>query len=214
MRENKELFRYDERDSGDIEALLADLLSGKRNLGDVLQTSTSRTSTLRQHVSSDQVGTLEDEMPDVIHKTGSLENRNKYEAAPPIMRPEISSQMKILTVGAKHEILNDCQLFLGLSDRLFRTESEFFKWPHTTKLLWGVHRVIYIFTEASGELSLYYDIELKEPLDIRATGGRMFPTTTIFTKNRIYVPIPDELEPIFQITEGVKEFFVRFDTIL
>ena len=41
----------------------------------------------------------------------------------------------------------------------------------------------------------------------------MFPTTTIITKDRIYIPVPKELEPAFHITEGAKEFYVRFDTI-
>ena len=41
----------------------------------------------------------------------------------------------------------------------------------------------------------------------------MFPTTTIVTKNRIFVPVPGELQPAFQISNGSKEFFVRFDTI-
>ena len=41
----------------------------------------------------------------------------------------------------------------------------------------------------------------------------MFPTTTIITKDRIYVPVPKVLEPAFQIVGGAKEFYVRFDTI-
>ena len=88
-----------------------------------------------------------------------------------------------------------------------------FRWPHTTKLIWGAHRVIYIFTDATGELSLYYDIELKEPLETEQTGGAMFPTTTIVTKNRIYVPVPKSLAPAFEISDRPKEFYVRFDTI-
>jgi molecular chaperone HtpG len=44
-------------------------------------------------------------------------------------------------------------------------------------------------------------------------GGAMFPTTTIVTRDRIYVPVPKVLEPAFQITESAKEFFVRFDSI-
>lgn len=66
---------------------------------------------------------------------------------------------------------------------------------------------------ATGALSLYYDIELKTPLDSEQTGGSMFPTTTIVTKNRIFVPVPKELEAAFQIPAGEKEFYVRFDTI-
>src|SRR5204863_5962442 len=109
-----------------------------------------------------------------------------------------------------HQKLNNFQMFLALSDRAVRTEAEFFKWPHTTKLIWGARRIIYIFTDATGGLSLYYDIELKEPLKTSTTGGAMFPTTTIITKDRIYVPVPKVLEPAFQIVSGAKEFYVRF----
>jgi molecular chaperone HtpG len=41
----------------------------------------------------------------------------------------------------------------------------------------------------------------------------MFPTTTLVTKNRIYVPVPAALEPAFRITSGTKEFYVWFDAI-
>jgi molecular chaperone HtpG len=41
----------------------------------------------------------------------------------------------------------------------------------------------------------------------------MFPTTTIVTKDHIYVPVPSALESAFKITAGAKEFYVRFDTI-
>ena len=104
-------------------------------------------------------------------------------------------------------------MFLALSDRLAKSEGEFLRLPHTTKLMWGSHRVIFIFTDATSELSLYYDIKLREPLETQTTGGAMFPTTTIVTKDRIYVPIPKALELAFQITDGAKEFYVRFDTI-
>ena len=88
-----------------------------------------------------------------------------------------------------------------------------FKWPHTTKLIWGTHRIVYIFTDATGGLSLYYDIELRDPLETGTTGGAMFPTTTIITKDTIYIPVPKDLEAAFHITAGAKEFYVRFDTI-
>jgi hypothetical protein len=60
-------------------------------------------------------------------------------------------------------------------------------WPHTTILIWGTHRITYIFTDATGSLSLYYDIELKEPLESRTTGGSMFPTTTIISKKVVFM---------------------------
>ena len=45
--------------------------------------------------------------------------------------------------------------------------------------MWGSHRVIYVFADSTGELNLYYDLKLKEPLQTETTGGAMFPTTTI-----------------------------------
>jgi molecular chaperone HtpG len=73
--------------------------------------------------------------------------------------------------------------------------------------------VIYIFTEATGRLSLYYDIEMREPIDRAKTSGGMFPTTTLITKKRIFVPVPDPLVAEFRVETGPKEFFVRFDLL-
>lgn len=221
LKENKELFRYEESDFGKIESLLADYLSGKADLAQVLSTSGGRVSAQSQRVSREQVGSVEQEMPDILASAaeppapseGEPPVRREIEPSPPILRPELASEMKVLTVGAEYPKLNGFQMFLALSDRLMRTEGEFLRWPHTTKLIWGMHRVIYIFTDVTGGLSLYYDIELKEPLSTEMMGGTMVPTTTIMTKDRVYVPVPKLLEPAFQITNGAKEFYVRFDTI-
>jgi molecular chaperone HtpG len=213
LKENKELFRYEESDFGEIELLLADYLSGKANLAQVITSSGSRVSTQHQQVSSDQVGSVEEELPDIIESAGAISSSNEFEPTPPILRPELSSEMKVLTVGAEYPKLNGFQMFLALSDRLMRVEAEFLRWPHTTKVIWGMHRVIYIFTDATGGLSLYYDIELKDPLSTEMMGGTMIPTTTIITKDHVYVPVPKLLEPAFLITDGAKEFYVRFDTI-
>ena len=213
LKENRELFRLQESDYGAIESLLADYLAGKTEFSEVLRASTGRASVQRQQVNKDQVGSVEDELPGIIGMEEHAPPANKFDAVPPIMRDDLESNMKVLTVAEEHAKLNNFQMFLALSDRMVKREGEFLNWPHTTRLIWGAHRVTYIFTDATGELSLYYDIELKTPLETERTGGAMFPTTTIVTKNRIYVPMPKDLEPAFQISEGTKEFYVRFDTI-
>jgi molecular chaperone HtpG len=113
----------------------------------------------------------------------------------------------------KRPQLNNFEMFLGLSDRLMKREGEFFRFPHTTRIIWAGHRIIYIFTEAAATITLYYDIELRESLEKQEASGGMFPTTLV-TKGRIYVPVPKLLEPAFRITDGAKEFYVRFDTIV
>src|SRR5260370_33024452 len=87
---------------------------------------------------------------------------------------------------------------------------DFFRTTHTNRILWGGHRVIYIFSEPTGRLSLYYDVELREPLDESAAGGALFPTTTLITKRRIFVPVPEPLFNAFKITVGAIQFFVCF----
>ena len=213
LKENEELFRYELSDFGEAESLLADYLAGKADLEQVLRSSGGRGGGQRQEVRKEQVGSVEEELPDIIWSPDEPSQANEFEATPPILRPEITSAMKMLTVSAEYAKLNGFQMFLALSDRLAKIEGEFLRQPHTTKLMWGSHRVIYIFTHATGDLNLYYDLKLKEPLETQTTGGAMFPTTTIVTKDRIYVPIPKVLEPAFQITDGTKEFYVRFDTI-
>ena len=213
LKENEELFRYDLSDIGDAEALLADYLAGRADLEQVMRSSVSRTAGQRQEVRLDEVGTVEDEIPDILG-TGTEEPRTSaYAAMPAILRPELMSDMKVLTVRQEHVKLNGFRMFLALSERLTLREGDFLRQPHTTKLMWGSHRVIYVFTDSSGELNLYYDLKLKEPLKSEETGGAMLPTTTIVTKNRIFVPVPTELQLAFRISNGTKEFFVRFDTI-
>ena len=73
--------------------------------------------------------------------------------------------------------------------------------------------MIYIFDHPSGRMTLYYDIELKTPLDQQKADGQMIPTTTIILKNRLFVPVPKDLEDEFRIAQGEKQFYVNFDTI-
>jgi molecular chaperone HtpG len=213
LKQNEELFRYDQSEFGEAESILADYLAGKVDLEEVLKSSAGHGTGQRQEVRSDQVGTVENELPGILNTSADSTPADKYQAAPPIMRPDSTSMMKALTVGTANPKLNGFQLFLAVSDRLQKSEGEFLFQPHTTKLMWGSHRVIYVFTDATGRLSLYYDIKLTDPLDIQTTGGAMFPTTTIVMQNRIFVPVPAALESAFRISGGAKEFFVRFDTI-
>lgn len=215
LQRNRELYSYEETEWGDMEGVLGDYLSGAVSFPQVLHEALTRTKPQTQSVSSNQVGSIEQEVPGIAESpvTQPAEAGLECGPSPPIIRDTISSDMKILTTSAKYPLLNNFTMLLGLSDRLMRTEAEFFRTPHTTRILWGGHRVVYIFTEATGRLSLYYDIELKEPIEHAKAGGGMFPTTTLITKKRIFVPIPDMLADEFKIAAGPKQFFVRFDVL-
>ena len=216
LEKNRELYRYEESERGDLEGILGEFLSGAASFSDVLNTTrAARVRAQSQTVSVAQVGTIEAVVPDVVHSpvAEKVEAGSEADARPPIVRDMIGSDMKILTTSERYAQLNSFTLFLGVSDRLMRVQGDFFRTPHTTRIIWGGHRVIFIFTEATWRLSLYYDIELREPIQPERAGGSMFPTTTIITKKRIFIPVPDPLVDEFRITKGSKEFFVRFDLL-
>ena len=215
LQRNRELYRYEETEAGDLEGVLGEYLSGTASFADILRSSRQRKPAQRQSVSRDQVGSIETIVPGVVDSpvTQAAEEGAEFVATPPIIRDDVVSDMKVLTTAAKYQQLNNFSMFLGLSERLMRTEADFFRTPHTTRVLWGGHRVIYIFTESTGRLSLYYDIELREPIAETQTSGGLFPTTTLITKKRIFIPVPDLLIDTFKVAAGPKEFFVRFDIL-
>lgn len=216
LQRNRELYRYEESELGDLEPLLGEYLAGEITLAQVLSVAKSAGRPSTQTVRKDQVGPLEDAIPDMAASPEDPQAgvNQQFEAAPSIMREDLVSPLKILRTSNKHAQLNSFEMFLGLSDKMVKREGDFFRYPHTTNIIWAGHRIIYIFTEASDRITLYYDIELREPLEEKAASGGMFPTTTLVLKNRIYVPVPKTLEPAFQLVDGVKEFFVRFDAIV
>jgi len=212
LQRNRELYRYEETDLGDLEGILGDYLSGASSLTTVLNTARSQVRPQTQRVSPEQVGAIETEVPGIADSPVA-QQAEEFEPSPPILRESVTSDMKIFTMSGRYPILNNFTMLLGLSDRLMRTEAEFFRTPHTTRILWGGHRVVYIFTDVTGKLSLYYDIEFRHPIERTKAGGGMFPTTTLVTGKRIYIPIPDTLIEEFKVTTGPKEFFVRFDIL-
>jgi molecular chaperone HtpG len=218
---NRELYRYEDSELGDLEGVLGEYLSGAKDLGEVVRNVRSGGfwygggSGQSQKVTSEQVAPLESVVPDVVESTVVEEKPEgaEFVASPPILREEISTDMKILATDESYPQLNGFGTFLGLSDRLMRTEAPFFRAPHTTRIIWAGHRVIYIFTDPTGELSLYYDIELRDPIAPEKAGGGAFPTTTLVTGKRIFIPVPADLAEEFRIETGSREFLVRFDLL-
>lgn len=220
LRKNKELYKYEPVDFGRLEYILSDFISGQTPFNEVLKSAANVLRSQAVTVNKEQIGQVEQEIPDIVNSPvivnpNSIEQSQnaEYPAAPAITRLHAETQMKILTVEQNYNQLNNFNMFLALSDRVFKTEMEFFLAPHVTKVIWGSHKVIYIFTHVSSMLTFYYEIELKEPIKETTAGGGSFPTTTIVTKNKIFVPIPPLLVPSFKIEEGVKEFYVRYDII-
>ena len=76
-----------------------------------------------------------------------------------------------------------------------------------------MHRLIYIFTDVYNKNTLYYDLELTRKIP-DTTGGRTIRSATIITKDKIFVPIVEELYEYFNLNMDDKlKFYVHFDEI-
>ena len=105
--------------------MLADYIAGKADFNRLLTTAGTRRSSQLQRVSGDQVGSVEQELPDIIDIKIVPETPGEFGARPPIVRSDAESEMKVLTVSDPQPMLNNFQMFLALSDRLAKTEGDF-----------------------------------------------------------------------------------------
>ncbi len=217
LQRTKELYTIEKFERGEMEGLMQDYIQGKRKLEDVIKVSEDLQKTHRQTVDQQQVGDMEREIPSIT-QTNTINNETPKNdpglPMPPIKVLGNDTKMKILKTSQPYPQLNNFTHFIALSDIVFEKQLDFFLDPHSTKVMWGMHKIVYIFTHASGQLTLYYEIELKNThLADGMTGGQQIPTTTVLSKNRIFVPIEPSLIPYFDFKEDKLEFYVRYDLI-
>lgn len=228
MKQKKDLFSIEEKEMGQIDEVISDYLRGKTTLAEVHRASSNIYNSQKQVVSTEQTGYVEDVVPSVkaskeldsnLGNSIKSQNDNLQEETllpqPPILRLDYETTMKLLKAEIKYPALNNNLLFLALSDKLFDRYSDFFLEPHSTKVIWSTHKIVYVFTHISSQVSMYYDIDLKQPLPNNMTGGHPIKSTTIITKSKIFVPIPSEMVGYFNLDahNGRLEFYVRFDTM-
>jgi len=216
LKKKRELYQIGIDDIG-LTSAFSEFLAGKVSFNEVINKFSALKNTQTQEIARNNIGSLETEIPDLVEnpiqppKEASL---LAFQPSPAILRTEVGTDKKLLVVDKQSPVLNNFKMFLAISERAFKEEYFFFVAPHATRIIWGGHRIIFIFTHASSGFSLYYDIELFEDVGGLAGGG-VYPTTTIVTKNRIFIPIPDNLRQYFEIASGKSErkFYVRFDLL-
>jgi molecular chaperone HtpG len=219
LLQRKEDWSYESTEVGNIESVWDAYLHGKANMEEVAAVINRVNTAHTQTVAPNNIGNIievlgEQKLP---QPAAPAEPNNggipPIEALPPIMRIDTQTNLKILVADSDEQRINGYKSFLALSDSVKNFYMDFFMQPHTTRIIWSMHRIIYIFTLLSGSLTLYYDMELKKKLEKDMTGGKAITTSTIITKNRIFVPIIPEMEEYFDIKEGNRKFVVRFDDI-
>ena len=209
LHANRELFEYELDDKADLEEILKEIRTGRltnievaRQLADigtsVLDVSSTNTAPLSSVVSEIGDQATEDTFPD------------SFDAKPGIDRREEETNARILT---SEEPVNGYTCFLSLSDRVQREKGDFFLQPHSTEIVWGGRKVIFIFQHHSGRFGLYYDILCPGIVGAVSGGGPRI-TSTILSKNRIFIPIPGEIVNDFMPAAGErKRLEVRCDIL-
>lgn len=216
LRSKRELYEYRREDIG-LTSLISEYMSGKASIEELIDRSKTIKKSKSEEITRIYVGKIENEIPDLVNNPiKPLESKERelvFNPMPPILRTDVKTSMKLLMAEKQNPVLNNFEMFFAISDRAFREEYSFFVIPHTTRIIWGGRRIIFIFTHASGKFSLYYDIELFEDTG-NIAGGDAFSTTTIVTKNRIFIPIPHSLKRFFELTDREKrQFYVRYDVL-
>ena len=216
LQQKKELFTIESEEQGNMDMVMGEYLKGKATLEEVMAAAKKARASQKQVMTvecvgsvSDVVGNIPIEIPTV---STTQQHIDHYDALPPIVVDK-ETQYKILKVDQTGQALHGYHAFLAVSEKMYNENKDFFLAPHSTKVIWSTHKIIYIFTHVSGGLTLYYDIDLSVPLSDSVTGGKAIQTCTILTKNRIFIPIIGEMNQYFDVSQRQLKFYVRFDTI-
>ena len=209
LRSNRDWFEYELGDKADLEEILEELHAGTltvveakkrladtdRSFVDVSRSGTAPLSTVVQGLESEDA-----------NKTSS----DPFVAMPGIDRRDEETNALILT---SEKPVNGYNCFLAISDRVQRDKGHFFLQPHSTEVVWGGRKVIFIFQHHSRRFGLYYDI-LCPGLVGQGSGGGPRNTSTILTKNRTFIPIPSEISETFLPRENErKRLEIRCDIL-
>ena len=205
----REVFEYEASDLQSLSSIWSDYLEGKLTMQEAAQRSTRVVARSVQVIESSAAASIRDVVPDVIENERALQGEvdqaeSRDVAAPPIERRELQTEAKLLTIDATEPALRGFRCFLSLSDRIREERGDFFLQPHRTSIVWGGQKALFVFEHHSGRFGLYYEIQTPDLLS-HASGGGPYPTATIVTKNRIYVPVPVEIEASFLPQTGERK---------
>ena len=135
------------------------------------------------------------------------------EPTPGIVRAELASSAKLLVIAKNEPALRGYRCFLAITDRARAGLGDVFIQPHTTSVVWGGQKVIFIFQHHSNQFGVYYDIQAQNVVG-EGAGGLRLPTCTIVLKDRVYIPVPQEIETTFvPVTGERKRLEVRYDLL-
>lgn len=215
IRKVPEQFEYADDDLGSLPSIWKDYDEGQISLDQAVERSRAAVRSSVQVV--DAAVRADEVVPDVIQNvqtfSESLDGSPSLEPWPGITRLELSSVHKLLVIDSNEPALRGYRCFLAITDKAREEMGEFFLQPHFTSIVWGGQKTLFIFMHHSREFGLYYDLQTREVVEA-PSGGGTYPTCSIVLKDRLYIPIPDEICNSFIPKAGErKRFEVRADIL-
>ena len=218
LQRTRDVFEYERSDLENLTSLWKDYVAGKITME---QASVKASAVQRsyQTINIGMTGRVRDIVPDVTEVSivgvgeSAVASASESGPAPPIERTDITTDRKLLIIENSDPALNGYRCFLALSKKIWEERGDFFLQPHRTSVVWGGQKALFIFEHHSGEVGLYYDVQMREPIS-DAPGGGSFPTCTIVMKNQTFIPIPEQIRSAFMPVGGeTKRLEVRYDLL-
>ena len=220
IRRRREAFEYERDDIREIPELAFwdDVRNDRISIAEAIKRTMAASRSDVQVLDSASAASMGDVLPDVAANQGAIEKDSQggelvLEALPAIIRSDVFCGAKLLTIPAGESELAGYRCFLALGRKAREDKAEFFLQPHTTSIVWGGQRVLFIFAHSSEDYGLYYDLESRTLISSDPSGGR-YPTCTIFLANQVYIPIPGEIQSCFLPAEGERKRFLVRDDLL
>ncbi len=220
VRKRREPFEYER---GDIEnlselAFWDDVRNDRMGLAEAIERTMGASRRDVQVLDSASAATMADVLPDVADNQALIgasdgAEETTLEPLPAISRSDVKCTAKLLTIPESETDLAGYRCFLALGRKAREDRAEFFLQAHTTSIIWGGQRVLFIFGHRSGDFGLYYDLEARTVISPEPGGGR-FPSCTIFLANQVYIPIPPAIQSSFLPVEGERKRFLVRDDLL
>ena len=167
LRSNREWFEYELDDKANLEDIFEEVHAGRLTMAEARKRLANADRSFIE-VSPDGTAPLSS----VIREPGSEVSEESlpdpFGAIPGIDRREEQTNALILTSAAP---VNGYRCFLAVSDRVQREKGHFFLEPHSTEVVWGGRKVLFVFHHHSKRFGLYYDILCPGLVGSESSGG-------------------------------------------
>jgi molecular chaperone HtpG len=212
IKRTRDVFEYELDDLDSLGSIWEEFDEGKITIGEAARRSQALARQSVQVFGPGAAQNASEVVPD-LSSAEQIEQHAEPGAAPPILREGAETTAKLLILAPDQPPVQGYRCFVALSDRVRRERGEFFLQPHSTSVVWGGQKVLFVFEHHSGEFGLYYDMQGSEVV-APESGGGPYPTATLVLKESIFLPVPAELaEKFIPQGEERKRFEVRSDLL-